>query len=286
MIKVLFGAIRPKTLIASIAPVILSYLLARKFDLIRNQGLVYNCFFVGLLIQIATNYFNDYVDNLKGADKVRVGPKRFSGEKVSNQKLILISGIICSVISLFLGLELIDLNFWYLPLGLISLFFSYGYTGGPFPLAYLGLGELFVFIFFGLVATLGSFFALTEGFTSLSYLLATCLGLYSTILIAYNNLRDEKTDKTVGKNTLAVKLGESSFKKILLFIIIMTFFFDCLWFFQIDGLISLIILSVFKVFMIKKLLNSNNSKEYALIFPMSAIHLVLFFINSMVVLVL
>lgn len=203
--------IRPKTLVAAIIPPVIAHSLFFKVTQKTDFYTMSLCLGLALFIQIATNFYNDAIDFKKGADTDRDGPKRVSSEQ--SLKKVFLFGHLSLFIAACLGIPLvIKGGVIFLLLGLISLFFAYGYTGGPFPLAYLGLGELFVFLFFGLLATTGSYYLMHLTVTWESLILGTIVGLLSCALIAINNFRDRKKDVLVGKNTLATKLRTDQYK--------------------------------------------------------------------------
>ncbi len=207
-IAVWMEAARPKTLIAAISPVFIGSFLA---FLAGSFSLTTALCTLGaaLGVQISTNLANDLFDFLKGADTAeRKGPRRMTQSGLISPKQMK-WGLICLMaISALLGSYLVLLGGVPLATLLIfSLLFAVIYTGGPYPLAYLGLGEIFVFLFFGPIATLGTFY-LQTGATSLSVFLAGIgPGLLSTALLVINNLRDLKEDMKSGKKTLPVRFG-------------------------------------------------------------------------------
>ncbi|MEM0896360.1 MAG: 1,4-dihydroxy-2-naphthoate octaprenyltransferase [Verrucomicrobiota bacterium] len=202
-------ATRPKTLPAAIVPVwagaVLSFRLSGAIDWFLLTFTVLSA----LSIQIATNFFNDVIDFRKGTDTAkRVGPTRAAASGLIHEKAMMLGGITMLFIAVALGTPLVAAGGWpILLIGVVSLFLSYGYTGGPFPLAYRGMGEAFVVVFFGLIAVGGSVLVQTGHWPWSSVLLGLQVGLYSTVLIAVNNLRDVEEDRASGKKTLAVKLG-------------------------------------------------------------------------------
>lgn len=208
-LKACFLAARPKTLPAAIVPVwagcVLAWKLTGKFDL----SLAIYTLGGAVAIQIATNFFNDAIDSWKGADTDhRLGPTRVTASGMLKSKTVM------QVATGFLGIAVLcgvllfqarGLPIVYI--GIPSLFLAYGYTGGPFPLAYRGMGELFVILFFGLVAVAGTVFIQIESWPRESLLLGLQIGLLSAILISINNLRDRDEDASTGKRTLAVRFG-------------------------------------------------------------------------------
>lgn len=210
MLKEFLRGIRPKTLAAAIMPpLVAGGYVYYQFKIIFMSMLLC-CLGLALFLQMATNFYNDGLDFLKGADLDRDGPKRISNDE--NVKLVFLFGHLCLVTSFFFGVPLIlKGGVVFALIGMVSLFLAYGYTGGPFPLAYLGLGELFVFIFFGLVATAGSAYLISGSFHFEYFLIGAITGLLSTVLIMINNFRDSKKDSLVGKKTLATRISKKSY---------------------------------------------------------------------------
>jgi 1,4-dihydroxy-2-naphthoate octaprenyltransferase len=207
-------ATRPKTLAAGLVPVVVGTALSG-FSGPINWQVAAACLIGALLIQIGTNFANDAFDALKGADTPdRLGPQRAVASGLISARAMLIATAVVLTCALLVGLYLSRPGGWpILVLGLISLVCAVAYTGGPFPLAYLGLGDVFVFLFFGLFAVLGSYWvqAAPHGrhhIDPVCVLIAEAVGLQATGIIAVNNLRDIATDQVAGKRTLAVRLGD------------------------------------------------------------------------------
>lgn len=165
---------------------------------------------VGLLLQVGVNYSNDYSDGIRGTDDERVGPLRLTGSKLTEPKNVRNAAFGCFGLAAVFGLILVILSSaWPLLLvGVAAIFAAWGYTGGKNPYGYRGLGDIYVFIFFGLVATLGTTFTQINQLTMASLWGAIGTGLIGCALLMANNVRDIPTDKEVGKITLAVRLGE------------------------------------------------------------------------------
>jgi len=165
-----------------------------------------------LCIQIATNLFNDAVDHRKGADTPRrLGPQRVTASGMLAPGKVMLGALAFCLAATLVAIPLIREHGWVIvAIGAVSLFFAYGYTGGPFPLAYRGMGELFVILFFGLVAVTGSYYVQAGKWGGLEiWTLGLQCGLYSSVLIAINNLRDIVEDTASGKRTLAVRFGKT-----------------------------------------------------------------------------
>ena len=164
-----------------------------------------------LLVQIGTNMVNDYYDYIRGADtKDRLGPERLVASGKIAPKSMLIVSMSVFAIAFLIGLNLALYRGWeLLAVGVLSIIFGYGYTGGPFPLAYKGLGDVFVILFFGLVATMGTFYVVTGTLSWTSLFLGLALGLLANNILVVNNYRDRDTDRAAGKLTLIARFGPS-----------------------------------------------------------------------------
>jgi 1,4-dihydroxy-2-naphthoate polyprenyltransferase len=204
-------AFRPKTLSAAVAPVLVGTALAYA----RGHGRVLPALaaLVGaLLIQIGTNLTNDYYDFKKGADTAeRVGPTRVTQSGLIAPDAVLRAAVLAFALATSVGLYLVAIAGWpILVAGALSVACGYAYTGGPYPLGYHGLGDLFVFVFFGLVAVGGTYFVEAGTLAAPALLAAVPVGALGTAILAVNNLRDVATDGKAGKRTLVVRLGVPS----------------------------------------------------------------------------
>jgi 1,4-dihydroxy-2-naphthoate octaprenyltransferase len=224
-------ASRPKTLPAAIAPVAAGCALAWKIHHAFNLTLALCTLLSTLAIQIATNYFNDAVDAGKGADtSQRLGPRRATATGLVSPRAMLTAGAAALLAAIAFSLPLVAARGWpILAIGMLALYFSYGYTGGPAPLAYLGLGELFVILFFGLIAVSGTVFVQTGSWTPHSLIAGFQAGLLSTALIAINNLRDRHEDQQSGKRTLAVRTGPAAARAMITTWCLLPFALGFLW---------------------------------------------------------
>jgi len=203
------GGSRPRTLPSAIAPVAIGAGLAARADsfiLVR----VLLALFVALALQIGVNYANDYSDGIKGTDEVRVGPVRLVGQKLATPSQVKFAALSCFAAAMLAGLVLILITslWWMILVGVACVAAAWFYTGGKHPYGYLGLGEVFVFIFFGLVPVLGTVYVQTFTIIAADVFAACAIGLLICTLLVVNNLRDIPTDIDAGKRTLAVKLGD------------------------------------------------------------------------------
>ena len=201
-------ATRPKTLPAAVAPVIVGCAMAyvdRKFSL----GPAMACLAVALLLQIAVNLANDFFDFTKGIDTAeRLGPARVTQSGLIPPERVKAAMTTVFVLSLLPGLYLVAIAGWpVVVIGAASVMAALAYSGGPYPLASHGLGDLFVFIFFGLVAVCGTYYVQVLRLTPMVLVMSAIVGLMITAVLVVNNLRDIETDQRAGKRTLAVMIG-------------------------------------------------------------------------------
>ncbi len=218
MNKWILGA-RLRTLPAAIAPVLVATSLARDE---RNMQRALLALGVSLLLQIGVNFANDYSDGVRGSDDNRIGPTRLVASGLASAKSVKTAAVISFLLAALLGLLLaLQTTLWITLVGAFALLAAWGYTGGKRPYGYSGFGEASVFIFFGLVATIGTFYVQTETITFKSAAVAIPIGALSCAILAVNNLRDRALDEIVGKRTLAVRLGDRNariFFALLLFV--------------------------------------------------------------------
>jgi 1,4-dihydroxy-2-naphthoate octaprenyltransferase len=210
-------AARPKTLLAGVLPPLVSYFYFHSATDTHKVAWGILCISGALFIQLATNFFNDVIDFKKGADAKRVGPTRVSAAGLVDIKTVEFWAWSCVVAAAMIGIPIIIRGGWpFVILGLISLYLTFGYTGGKVSLAYRGLGELFVFLFFGLFSVIGSFYIYAKDVDPRAITLASIYGLLATTFICINNLRDRDTDAEVGKKTLATRMSALSYRRLTL----------------------------------------------------------------------
>ena len=202
---------RPKTLPAAIAPVAVGTALAGSdFD----PMLALLALLVSLSLQVGVNYANDYSDGVKGTDDNRIGPMRLVASGAAPAHQVKIAAYLALSTAAVFGLILaLQTTLWFIAIGALAIAAAWGYTGWKNPYGYFGFGELAVFVFFGLVATMGTYYAQTGELTLNSLLVAVPMGSLSCALLAINNLRDRAADELVGKRTLAVRLGDASARR-------------------------------------------------------------------------
>jgi 1,4-dihydroxy-2-naphthoate octaprenyltransferase len=209
-------AIRPKTLFASLAPVILGLAVAFVEMQTINKLIAVLTILCALVLQIASNLANDYLDALRGVDNdTRLGPTRVTSSGLIPLTTMKNALALALFLAFVLGIYLMYVGGPFIILiGLLSLYFAYGYTGGPFPLSYNGLGEVAAFIFFGVIAVVGTNYLQTHTISRLALILGMGPGLISACILAVNNLRDIASDRETNKKTLAVRFGESFQRKL------------------------------------------------------------------------
>jgi len=199
---------RPRTLPAAVAPVLAGTAVA----LWVGQAVWWKAglaLLVSLLLQIGVNYANDYSDGIRGTDEDRVGPLRLVGSGTASPRAVKAAAFAALGAAALVGLVLAATTAWWLVgVGLLCILAAWFYTGGSHPYGYLGLGEVMVFVFFGLVAVLGTTYVQTETFELPALYAAIGVGAYACAILVANNLRDIPTDRVSGKRTLAVALGQ------------------------------------------------------------------------------
>ena len=206
MNKWIVGA-RVKTLPAAVAPVLIGSSYAENI----NWGNALLALTVSLFLQIAVNFSNDYSDGVRGTDTHRIGPVRLVASGLASANSVKNAAILSFLIAASAGFILaLTISPWLFLVGAVSIWAAWGYTGGKKPYGYFGFGELSVFIFFGLVATVGSYYIQTEQFNWQIFLLAMPVGTLSCAILAINNLRDLPQDMLVSKRTMAVRIGEKN----------------------------------------------------------------------------
>ncbi|MBL9039598.1 MAG: 1,4-dihydroxy-2-naphthoate polyprenyltransferase [Archangium sp.] len=206
--KAWFLAARPKTLVAGVVPVAVGSSLAFR-DGHFSWAVAAAALIGALFIQVGTNLANDYFDFKKGADtSKRLGPPRATQQGWLTPRAVLTGSLVCFAMSFLIGLYLVSVaGLPMLIIGITSILAGYAYTGGPYPLAYHGLGDVFVLVFFGFVAVCATYFAHTGGVSPIAFAAAVPVGLLGVALLAVNNTRDEETDAEAGKRTLVVRFG-------------------------------------------------------------------------------
>jgi 1,4-dihydroxy-2-naphthoate octaprenyltransferase len=210
-LKLWIKGARLRTLPLAVAPILIgagTADLAKKFDL----GYVLLALAVALFLQIGVNYSNDYSDGIRGTDDIRKGPARLTGGGFVPPKQVRNAAFASFAIAAVFGLVITVLTqqWWFVAVGVVCILAAWFYTGGKKPYGYAGLGEVIVFIFFGLVATIGTDYIQTLEVTFLSVLGGAAAGCFATAVLLINNIRDIETDRLSGKKTLSTRIGKTA----------------------------------------------------------------------------
>jgi 1,4-dihydroxy-2-naphthoate octaprenyltransferase len=236
---------RPKTLPAAIAPVLVGTAFAGYNATVLHTFLA---LIVALALQVGVNYANDYSDGIKGTDAERVGPMRLVGSGAATARDVKSAAFISFAIAAIAGLILASRTSWLLIiLGAICILAAWTYTGGPKPYGYQALGEVSVFIFFGVVATVGTYYVQTESVSREVLLASFAMGALACAILVLNNLRDLENDKSADKKTLAVVMGDQGtrdlYKWLMFFALAMSVALTFFSFFYLLALLSLPLVS-------------------------------------------
>lgn len=279
-------ASRPKTLFAAISPVLTGSALAFADEVFSFiPALV--ALICSILIQVATNFVNDLYDFLKGTDnEKRVGPERALASGLISPDKMKKAIIFTFGLAFILGLFLVYKAGWpILIVGIISIISGYAYTAGPLPLAYNGLGDIFVFVFFGIVATVGTYFVQAVELTNTAFMVAIPSGALITNILVVNNYRDAETDKLSNKKTLAVIFGKAFTRIQYVVLILISYFIPFLLYMEHDFNMSILLpfatfpMAIKLVKMIYFLQGSSLNKTLELSAKFSFIFSVLFSIG-------
>ncbi|MCD9622513.1 1,4-dihydroxy-2-naphthoate polyprenyltransferase [Rhabdothermincola salaria] len=221
---------RPRTLPAAVVPVLVGTAAAAGMAGLEGagKGIVAwragAALVVALALQVGVNYANDYSDGVRGTDDDRVGPLRLVGSGTKSAGAVKRAALVAFAVAAVAGLVLAAATTWWLlVVGAAAIAAAWFYTGGPRPYGYAGLGEAFVFVFFGVVATTGSAFVQIEAVTPLTLAVSLPVGLLATALLVVNNLRDIPGDTAAGKRTLAVRLGDQRTRIFYVGLVLMTY---------------------------------------------------------------
>ena len=219
---------RPRTLPAAVAPVLVATAYAGSDWKPIAAALA---LLVSLSLQIGVNYANDYSDGIRGTDDSRVGPVRLTASGMASAKSVKNAAFFSFFISAVAGLVLsIQTSWWLIAVGALAIAAAWGYTGGANPYGYRGLGEISVFLFFGIVATVGTYFVQTEEINLEILIISIPMGSLACAILAINNLRDRAQDQVVGKRTMAVRLGDRGARILYISLLIAAHLFALLTF--------------------------------------------------------
>ena len=232
---------RPKTIPAAITPVIVGTASVSDNAFMTFRFIL--AILVSVSLQVGVNYANDYSDGIRGTDEERVGPRRLVGSALIPARNVKFAALLAFGFACACGLFLaIMTSIWLIGIGFLSVLAGWFYTGGKTPYGYRGLGEVSVFVFFGLVATAGSAFVQIETFSGLAIVSSIPVGFLAMALLVINNLRDIETDTETDKRTLAVLLGAKRTKNLFLFLVFSSVTLYCLFSFF-SSLLALLVLA-------------------------------------------
>lgn len=200
---------RLRTLSLAVVPVALGTALAY-VNAGYNLALALLCLGVAVFLQVGVNFANDYSDGVRGTDAYRVGPSRLTGSGAARPRTVLTVAMVFFALGAAAGIAIVVLTglWWLLAVGAVALVAAWFYTGGKLPYGYLGLGELVAFVFFGLVATIGTTYVQIEQIPFEAYFAGALAGFFAAAILLVNNIRDREQDTRVGKKTLAVRIGD------------------------------------------------------------------------------
>ncbi len=277
-------ATRPKTLVASIIPVSIGFSLAYEEVITISFELIVMCLFFSILVQVATNFANDYFDSLTGADDIReIAPQRFAGSELIKATNLRNASYCILAIAFILGLLIMEFSGasrFLLLIGVSSVISALAYTGGPFPFAYNGLGDFFVVIFFGFIAVCTTHYVLvTEaGFTwEPNWVVPLGVGFVINNLLVVNNYRDRDTDIMVGKKTIIVLLG----KRFGILLYLTGFLIPCVLCPLLDQKLKVIMsLAPFGVLLVYKLTKASKKRDFEFILSATAAFVVLYGVTT------
>ena len=254
---------RVRTLPLAVAPIVLGSASADLVDRF-DPLLALLALLVALLLQIGVNYANDYSDGIRGTDANRVGPLRLTGSGLVRPQAVKFAAALTFGLAALAGLAIVLLTgqWWLIAVGVLCIIAAWYYTGGKSPYGYAGLGEIAVFIFFGLIATVGTAYIQILEVDAMAVLLGINFGFYATAVLLVNNIRDVATDRESGKNTLSVRIGVKAskwlFGALLILPVVFNLFLAALYPATIIGLANLML--VFPAFMAG--VRGKTAKDY------------------------
>lgn len=254
---------RVRTLPLAVAPIVLGSASADLVDRF-DPALALLALLVALLLQIGVNYANDYSDGIRGTDANRVGPLRLTGSGLVRPQAVKLAAALTFGLAAVAGLAIVLLTgqWWLIAVGVLCIIAAWYYTGGKSPYGYAGLGEIAVFIFFGLIATVGTAYIQILELDAMAVLLGINFGFYATAVLLVNNIRDVATDRESGKNTLSVRIGVKAskwlFGALLVLPVVFNLFLAALYPATIIGLANLML--VFPAFMAG--VRGKTAKDY------------------------
>lgn len=228
---------------------------------------------VAVFLQIGVNYANDYSDGVRGTDEFRVGPARLTGSGLVNPKRVLLLALTFFGLAAVAGIVAVALSgrWWFLALGVVAIIAAWFYTGGKRPYGYAGLGEVVVFIFFGLVATVGTVWLQTDVRTQEAWFAGAGVGLFAVAVLIVNNIRDIPTDRLAGKRTLAVRIGDLPSRILFVVCLLLPFVVPGVFGFAHSGMVLVWLVLLVVVPCIVIVLTARTPRELILVLQLTSL---------------
>lgn len=228
---------------------------------------------VAVFLQIGVNYSNDYSDGVRGTDEFRVGPARLTGSGLVNPKRVLATALAFFGLAAVAGLVAVAMSgrWWFLAVGVLAILAAWFYTGGKRPYGYAGLGEVFVFVFFGLVATVGTVWLQTDVQTQEAWWAGAGVGLFAVAVLIVNNIRDIPTDRLAGKKTLAVRMGDRASRILFVVCLLLPFAVPAVFGIADPGMVLVWLVLLIVVPAIVIVLTAKTPRELILVLQLTSV---------------
>lgn len=228
---------------------------------------------VAVFLQVGVNYANDYSDGVRGTDAFRVGPARLTGSGLVNPKRVLVLALVFFGLAAVAGLVAVGISgrWWFLALGVVAIIAAWFYTGGKRPYGYAGLGEVVVFIFFGIVATVGTVWLQTDVRMQEAWFAGAGVGLFAVAVLIVNNIRDIPTDRLAGKNTLSVRIGDRASRILFVLCVLLPFAVPALFGFANPGLLLVWFVLIIVLPCVLIVLTAKTPRELILVLQLTSL---------------
>lgn len=265
------GGARLRTLPLAVAPVVAGAGIAQMLQSF-SWPLSVLALAVAVFLQIGVNYANDYSDGVRGTDEFRVGPARLTGSGLVNPKHVLVTALVFFGLAAAAGLAAVVLSgrWWFLAVGVVAIIAAWLYTGGKKPYGYMGLGEIMVFIFFGLVATVGTVWLQSDIIPQEAWFAGVGIGLFAVAVLIVNNLRDIPTDRLAGKNTLSVRIGAGWSKALFITCVVLPLAVPLIFLLFYPGMVFVLFVFVLVGPAILIVLTAKTPKELILVLQLTS----------------
>ena len=265
------GGARLRTLPLAVAPVVAGAGIAQMLQSF-SWPLSILALAVAVFLQIGVNYANDYSDGVRGTDEFRVGPARLTGSGLVNPKHVLVTALVFFGLAAAAGIAAVVLSgrWWFLAVGVVAIIAAWFYTGGKKPYGYMGLGEIMVFIFFGLVATVGTVWLQSDIIPQEAWFAGVGIGLFAVAVLIVNNLRDIPTDRLAGKNTLSVRIGAGWSKALFITCVVLPLAVPLIFLLFYPGMVFVLFVFVLVGPAILIVLTAKTPKELILVLQLTS----------------